>query len=384
MADSGLASSLRGLKVLDCSRVLAGPYATQILGDLGADVLKVERPGNGDETRSWGPPFTESGLSAYFLSANRNKRSVALDLDQKSDLETFFKLRTKADVIVENFLPASAQRLGLDWASVHVNNPRAILCSITGYGHSSALADRPGYDFVLQAESGLMRATGEIDGAPQKVGVAVVDVLTGLNAVIGILAALEYRHQYASGLHVDIALADVAFASQVNLAQAFLVTGKQPKRQGNAHLQIVPYGVFAAEDGDLVLAVGNDGQWQRFCALSGDMALGSDPRWQTNPQRVGGRDELLPRIAGLMRGRRVAEWLAACAAAGVPAGRVGSYADFAEMQAKASRPVTITARDGHGNAVNLIASPLVRDQEVRHFPPRIGEGGDAAVREWLA
>src|SRR6266545_1365293 len=280
---------LADVRVLDASRVLAGPLCGQILGDLGADVIKVERPGSGDDTRAWGPPFAGS-LSAYYLSCNRNKRGITLDLAKPEGLGLFHELARRSDILLENFRAASADKLGVSPAKLLAVNPRLIVCSISGFGRTGPLADLPGYDFAIQALSGLMSITGPVEGPPFKVGVAVTDVLTGLDAAVAVLACLHARQQSGHGYVIDLALLDCAVAAQVNLAQAYLTSGVLPPRQGNAHLQIVPYQAFATADDWLVLAVGNDGQWQRFCQAAERPDLGSDARFATNTKRVQNRD----------------------------------------------------------------------------------------------
>ncbi|HEY7315768.1 MAG TPA: CoA transferase, partial [Gemmataceae bacterium] len=255
---------LAGIRVLDASRVLAGPFCGQILGDLGAEVLKVERPGGGDETRTWGPPFA-GVLSAYFLSCNRNKRGLTLDLAHPEGRTLFHELARRSDVLLENFRADSAERLGLTPTQLLAEHPRLIVCSISGFGRDSPLRDVPGYDFAIQALSGFMSITGPAEGPPCKVGVAVTDVLTGLYSAVAVLACLQARQRSGHGYAIDLALLDCAVAAQVNVVQAYLTSGTEPARQGNAHLQIVPYQLFATADTWLVLAVGNDGQWQRFC-----------------------------------------------------------------------------------------------------------------------
>src|SRR6267143_1232440 len=276
---------LSGVRVLDASRVLAGPFCGQVLGDLGADVIKVERPGAGDETRSWGPPFADD-LSAYYLSCNRNKRGITLDLAQPEGMSIFHDLVRRSDVLVENFKAASAEKLGLSPEKLLEINPRLVICSISGFGRTGPWSDLPGYDFAIQALSGLMSITGPAEGPPCKVGVAVTDVLTGLYAAVAILACLRAREQSGHGYHIDLALLDCAVAAQVNVAQAYLSSGQLPRRQGNAHLQIVPYQLFATADAYLVLAVGNDGQWQHFCQTVGRHDWAADERFRSNSQRV--------------------------------------------------------------------------------------------------
>src|SRR5262245_239099 len=288
-----LQGPLSGVRVLDASRVLAGPFCGQLLGDLGADVLKVERPGSGDETRGWGPPFL-GALSAYYLSCNRSKRGLTLDLARPEGVALFHDLVRHCDVVLENFRAASADKLGLNSQTLLAINPRLILCSISGFGRSGPLSDLPGYDFAIQALSGLMAITGPVAGPPSKVGVAVTDVLTGLHAAVAVLACLHARQQSGHGYAIDLALLDCAVASQVNVAQAFLTSGRVPPRQGNAHFQIVPYQAFATADDWLVLAVGNDGQWQRFCAAAERPDLAADPRFTTNTLRVQNRAALVP------------------------------------------------------------------------------------------
>src|SRR5437762_11277357 len=271
---------LHGIRVLDASRVLAGPFCGQILGDLGAEVIKVERPGAGDETRSWGPPFA-GDLSAYYLSCNRNKRGITLDLAQPEGLGIFHDLVRLSDVLVENFRAASAEKLGLSPEKLLEINPRLVICSISGFGRTGPWSDLPGYDFAIQALSGLMSITGPAEGPPCKVGVAVTDVMTALYAATAVLACIHARKTSGHGYAIDLALLDCALAAQVNVAQAFLTSGTVPPRQGNAHLQIVPYQLFATADGWLVLNVGNDSQWQAFCIAAGAPDLGADPRFAT-------------------------------------------------------------------------------------------------------
>src|SRR5438874_3782232 len=290
---------LSGIRVLDASRVLAGPFCGQILGDLGAEVIKVERPGAGDETRSWGPPFA-GDLSAYYLSCNRNKRGITLDLAQPEGMSIFHDLVRRNDVLVENFRPASAEKLGLSPEKLLEINPRLVICSISGFGRTGPWSALPGYDFAIQALSGLMSITGPAEGPPCKVGVAVTDVLTGLYAAVALLACLRGRAESGHGYAIDLALFDCAVAAQVNVVQAYLTSGQVPPRQGNAHLQIVPYQAFATADDWLILAVGNDGQWQRFCRAAERPDLAADSRFLANVQRVERRAELVPLVGAEM------------------------------------------------------------------------------------
>ncbi len=348
---------LADVRVLDASRVLAGPYCGQVLGDLGAEVLKVERPGPGDETRGWGPPFV-GGLSAYYLSCNRNKRGLTLDLAQPEGRDLFHDLVRRCDVVLENFRADSADRLGLGPETLLGVNPRVIVCSISGFGRTGPLRDLPGYDFAVQALSGLMSITGPPPGPPCKVGVAVTDVLTGLYAAVAVLACLHARAASGHGYTIDLALLDCAVASQVNVAQAYLSGGAVPPRQGNAHLQIVPYQLFATADSWLVLAVGNDGQWQRFCRAAGRADLADDPRFTTNPLRVRNREELVPLLEPLLRSRTTAEWQEHLRAAEVPHAPVWDYAElFAHPQA-AARSLRVEVRGPGGEPLDLLGTPF--------------------------
>lgn len=375
---------LRDVRVLDASRVLAGPFCGQVLGDLGAEVIKVERPGTGDETRTWGPPFV-GPLSAYFLSCNRNKKSITLDLAQAAGVAVFAELVHRSDVLLENFRADSAAKLGLSPEKLLQVNPRLVVCSISGFGRTGPMRDAPGYDFAIQALSGLMSITGPVEGPPSKVGVAVTDVLTGLHAAIAVLACLHARQTSGHGYAIDLALLDCAVAAQVNVAQAYLCSGQVPPRQGNAHLQIVPYQLFVTANGWLVLAVGNDGQWQKFCAAAGRPDLASDPRFTTNPLRVQNREILVPLIEQVMRGRSTEQWREMLEAAGVPHAPVWSYAElFASPQAQA-RGLRLTVRDPEGNPVDLIGSPFhIQGVELPKplHPPRLSQDTQE-VLNWL-
>jgi len=377
--------ALSDVRVLDASRVLAGPFCAQVLGDLGAHVVKIERPGSGDETRTWGPPFL-GPLSAYFLSCNRNKRSVTLDLARPEGAAVFRDLAKRSDVVLENFRTASADKLGLSPDKLLALNPRLVICSISGYGRTGPMSDYPGYDFAIQALSGMMSITGPVAGPPCKVGVAVTDILTGLYAVIGILAALHARQHSGHGYAIDLALLDCAVAAQVNVAQAYLTSGKIPERQGNAHLQIVPYQLFETADGWLVLAVGNDGQWRRFCTAAGETALGDDANFATNPQRVKGRDTLVPRVAEILRRHTTTEWETLLVKAEVPHAPVWNYRDlFAHPQALA-RGLKLTVTDPAGKPVDLLGSPLHLQgspQVQTRMPPQLGADTDDVLREVL-
>jgi len=376
---------LADLRVLDASRVLAGPFCGQVLGDLGAEVIKVERPGSGDETRAWGPPFL-GPLSAYYLSCNRNKRAVALDLARPEGVEIFRQLVRRSDVLLENFRSGSADRLGLSPDALLAINSRLIVCSITGYGRTGPLTDVPGYDFAVQAQSGLMSITGPVEGPPCKVGVAVTDVLTGLYAAVAVLACLNARARSGHGYTIDLALLDCAVAAQVNLAQAYLTSGTVPPRQGNAHLQIVPYQLFATADGWIVLAVGNDGQWQRFCQAAERPDLAADGRFTTNTQRVQNRLALVPLLEPLLKGRTTREWEERLKAAEVPHAPVWDYATlFAQPQAEA-RGLKVTVRDPQGRPVDLIGTPFHiagTTLPMPSMPPKLGQHTEEVLRDLL-
>ena len=348
---------LAGVRVLDAARVLAGPFCGQLLADLGADVIKLERPGAGDDTRGWGPPFLGQ-LSAYFLSCNRNKRSVTLDVQHPDGSKVFHDLLTKCDVLIENFRTDSAEKLGLTPDKLLSRHPRLVVCSISGFGRTGPLREAPGYDFAIQALSGLMSITGPADGPPCKVGVAVADVLTGLYASTAILACLHARAKSGHGYAIDLALADCALASQVNVAQAYLTGDEVPARQGNAHLQIVPYQLFQTADGWLVLNVGNDGQWRAFCDAAGEPDLGTDERFATNRQRVERRSELVPKVEALMRTLPTAEWARRLADANVPHAVVSDYADVFANEQTAARGMKLTVRDPSGRPVDLVGDPV--------------------------
>ena len=312
--------SLKGLRVLDLSRVLAGPLCTMILGDLGADVIKVERPGRGDDTRGWGPPFDASGKSAYFLSTNRNKLSLAADFSRDDDRDVIESLARQADVVVENFLPGALERSGIHRVAIMGATPRLVWCTITGFGLTSS---RPGYDFVVQAESGWMAITGEPDGAPMKSGVALADLIAGKDAAIAILAALASRGGGESAArHVVISLADSARGALINVAQNALVSGAAPKRWGNAHANLVPYQLFQAKDRAIVIAAGTDAQW-RDCVLAlGLSELASDPSLETNAGRLAQRERIVAALGGRLATRSASEWIQRLAAVGVPCGVV--------------------------------------------------------------
>lgn len=379
---------LHGVRVLDAARVLAGPFCGQLLADLGAEVIKLERPGQGDDTRGWGPPYLPgfNDLSAYFLSCNRGKKSVTLDIAKPDGNDLFHRLLAKCDVLIENFRTDSAEKLGLSPETLLAKHPKLIACSISGFGRTGPMKDAPGYDFAIQALSGLMSITGAPDGPPYKVGVAVADVLTGLYASNAILAALHARSRTGHGYAIDLALTDCVLAAQVNLAQAFLTSGEVPQRQGNAHLQIVPYQLFVTSDGWLVLNVGNDGQWHAFCAAANATKLGSNPRFATNRQRVELRAELIPQVEAIMKQLSTAEWEKRLTDANVPHAVVRTYAEVFRDPQTLARGMKITVRDPAGNPVDLVGNPVhLHGAPVAQatMPPRLGEQTASVLAELL-
>jgi len=372
------AAPLTGIRVVDLSRVLAGPYATMVLADLGADVIKVEHPQGGDETRSWGPPYA-GGEAAYFLSVNRSKRSVALDLKRPEGRELALELCARADVVIENFRPGGAARLGVDYDSVRARRHDVVYCTISGFGGREP-GDRPAYDFVLQAESGLMAITGEPDGVPTKVGVALIDVLTGLNASTAILAALHRRGRNGEGERIEVSLLDSAFAALVNVAQNALVTGEEPGRYGNAHPSIVPYQPFRAADGWVAVAAGNDGLFVRLCAAIERPELSTDERYATNSARVRNRDSLIAELEAVFASRTTEEWEELLLAAGVPAGKIRGVGEALRQAGEA------TARVSHPTAgeLELVAPPFSLAQagvRAAEAPPLLGEHTAEVLRE---
>ena len=356
-AGGGPLASLAGVRVLDMSRVLAGPFATQILADLGADVIKIEDPTRGDETRQWGPPFAGTE-SAYFLSVNRGKRSVAVNLKTEQGRRIVRELAAKSDVLIENLKPGDMARYGLDYDSLAAVNPRLVYCSISGFGQSGPMSHLPGYDFAVQGMCGIMSVTGEPDGAPMKVGVAWVDILCGLYATIGIQAALRAREQTGRGQYLDLSLWDAAVAAMANLAQAYLVSGREPKRLGNAHTQIVPYQLFPTADGYIILAVGNDAQFERFCHVIGRPELAADERFATNPARVRNRGELIPILEAVLRERTTDQWLKPLADAKVPAAPVWGLQQVFESDLARHRGMRWPVEHSTAGRVELVGSPL--------------------------
>ncbi len=378
---------LAGVRVLDLSRVLAGPFCCQVLADLGADVVKVERPGLGDETRQWGPPYAgEEGPSAYYLSANRGKRSLALDLSAPAGKALLERLIARADVLVENFLPSTAKKLGLTPQRLAQLQPALVSCSISGYGRTGPLADVPGYDLVIQAASGLMAITGEPQGMPMKVGVAISDVITGLYAATSVLAGLVARGRGQPGKAFDLSLLDCTLAGLVNVAESALVTGNRPKRYGNAHPQIVPYEAFATSDSHLVLAVGNDGQWQRFCQAAERPDLAADARFATNPLRVQHRETLIALLQPVFEARSLADWQARLTSAEVPHGPVLPLDETFKLPQVAAREMVVETALTSGEQVRLVGNPIhwpERPTTAAVAPPDLGQHTREVLREWL-
>jgi len=374
---------LNGIRVLDLSRVLAGPYCTMVLGDLGADVIKVESP-QGDETRSWGPPFAE-GESAYYLCVNRNKRSIVVDIKTAEGRDILYRLIQRSDILVENFRPGSLARFSLDFESASALNPNLIYCSITGFGQMGPLRDKPGYDFMIQAMGGLMSFTGEPDGEPMKVGVAVADLFAGQNATIAILAALQARTQTGKGQHIDISLFDSQLGMLANVASNYLISGNLPNRYGNAHANIVPYQSFQASDGWFVIAVGNDAQFATMCKLIGENELVNDLRFATNSARVQNRDALISILKPIFLTKTVNEWLSLISDE-FPCGPINNLEQTFSMSQVESREMLIHMEHPTIGELPLVGSPLkFSDMQVEYKlpPPRLGEHTEEVQKELL-
>ncbi|MDB5894222.1 MAG: CoA transferase [Rhodoferax sp.] len=389
--------ALAGLKVLDLSRVLAGPWCTQILADLGADVVKVERPVSGDDTRHWGPPFlkdaegNDTDQATYFTACNRNKRSVTIDMAKPEGQSLIRKLALQSDILVENFKVGGLKHYGLDYESLKAINPRLIYCSITGFGQDGPYAERAGYDLLIQASTGMMSITGRADDEPGgggvRVGVALTDLFTGVYASTAILAALQLRHQTGLGQHVDMALLDVGMAILANQAAGFLNTGGIPKRQGNSHPSLAPYQDFPTADGAMLLAIGNDGQFARFCQAVGQPEWATDPRFATNTQRVVHRTVLIPAMEAVTRTRSTAEWVALFEDKAVPCGPINNLAQaFADPQVQA-RGLKIEQQRDAGDGITSIAgvaSPIRLSESapvLRNAPPALGQHTDEVLNE---
>ena len=399
------AGALAGIKVLDLSRVLAGPWCTQMLADLGADVVKVERPGVGDDTRQWGPPFlkdaegNDTNQASYFTACNRNKRSVTIDMATPEGQQLIRQMALQADIVVENFKVGGLKQYGLDHASLRALNPRLIYCSVTGFGQDGPYAERAGYDLMVQAMTGMMSITGRADsepgGGPLRVGVAVIDLFTGIYASNAILAALHVRDNATNGTgvgqHIDMALLDVGMAVLANQASGFLATGEAPGRMGNSHPSLAPYQDFPTQDGNMLLAIGNDGQFQRFCAAADQPQWSADPRFATNTLRVKHRTDLIPAMQAVTRTRTTAEWIALLEDKAVPCGPVNTIAQaFDDAQVKA-RGLAVTLprwKDGEAGdgvaQITGVASPLRLSSNppvLRNAPPALGQHTDEVLGE---
>jgi formyl-CoA transferase len=391
-----MAGPLSHIRVLDFSRVLAGPWAAQNLADLGAEVIKIERPGAGDDTRGWGPPYLKDAAgkdtteSAYFTSVNRNKKSVTLDISKPDGQKIARELALKCQVLIENYKVGTFKRYGLDYDTLKKDNPGLIYCSVTGFGQDGPYAPRPGYDFIFQGMGGLMSITGERDGqpgaGPQKVGIAITDVLTGMYASVGILAAITHRERTGQGQYIDAALLDTIVAFNANQITSYFSSGKIPQRWGNAHAQVVPYEVFPTSDGHLILAVGNDSQFASFCQVAGAPELAQEARFKTMSQRIVHRGELIPLIAELMRTRTKGEWIAALEAANVPCGPINNMKEVFEDPQVQHRKLRVDLPHATGGTASVVRSPLRLSEtpvEYRLAPPLLGQHTGEVLKDLL-
>jgi crotonobetainyl-CoA:carnitine CoA-transferase CaiB-like acyl-CoA transferase len=390
-----MAGPLSGIRVLDLSRILAGPWCTQVLADLGAEVIKVERPGSGDDTRSWGPPFvrrpdgTDTGDSAYFMAANRGKKSVTLNIASAEGQQLVRSLGAACDVVLENYKFGDMKRYGLDYESLAAVNPRLVYCSITGFGQTGPYRERAGYDFMIQAMGGLMSVTGERDdfpgGGPQKCGVPIADMMTGMYSVAAIVAALFERGASGRGQYIDMSLLDTQVSWLANQSLNYLVSGEMPKRWGNAHPNLTPYQAFATLDGDLILAIGNDGQFRRFCEVAG-LTIAAEPRFADNRSRLANRDALVAIIARAMKGRSAADWMAALEPAGVPCGPINTIDQvFGDPQVVA-RGLQFALPHAQAGSVPQVGNPIQFSRsriEYRLAPPVLGEHTEQVLGELL-
>ena len=386
-----MTEALAGIRVLDLSRILAGPTCTQLLGDLGADVVKIERPRAGDDTRKWGPPYVQgpdgpTAESAYYLCANRNKRSVAIDIASGEGQALIRRLLAHCDILVENFKVGDLTRYGLGWEQLREEFPRLIYCSITGFGQTGPYAPRAGYDYLAQGLGGIMSITGEPDGLPMKVGVGIADIMCGMYATVAILAALRHRDETGEGQRIDAALLDTQIAWLVNEGTNYLLSGRVPRRLGTEHPNIVPYKTFESADGYVILAVGNDSQFQRWCHFADAPDLASDPRFATNSLRIQHRTELYALMPAVMRRKTTNEWVEGLAAVGVPCGPVNSLDQvFADPQVQARRMrLDMPHASATAGSVPLIANPLkmsATPPSYRHSPPTLGQHTDEVLHE---
>ena len=389
-----MTSALGHLRVLDLTRVLAGPWCTQLLADLGADVIKVERPGSGDDTRGWGPPYLkdaeghDTSEAAYYLAANRNKRSITVDITRPEGQDLVRRLARQSDIVVENYKVDQLTQFGLDYRTLAQEHPRLIYCSITGFGQTGPHRERPGYDFIIQGSGGFMSITGERDdrpgGGPQKAGVAVSDLMTGMYATVAILAAVAHRERSGAGQYIDLALYDVMVAMLANMNMNYLTSGRPPGRAGNAHQNIVPYQVFAAADGHVIVAVGNDGQFIKFCEVAGRPEFADDPRFARNADRVRHRAVLVPMLEEIIRTRPVAHWVEALDAAKVPCGPINDIAQALADPQIAARGMRVDLPHALAGTVPLVANPIKLSATPAAYdrpPPRLGEHTDQVLQE---
>jgi crotonobetainyl-CoA:carnitine CoA-transferase CaiB-like acyl-CoA transferase len=385
---------LAEIRVFDMSRVLAGPSCAQLLGDLGADVIKVERPGEGDDTRKWGPPYLkdtqgrDTTESAYYLSANRAKRSLTLDFTKSAGRDLARRLIACSDVLIENYKVGTLAKHGLGYPELRAEFPRLVYCSITGFGQTGPYAPRAGYDYLIQAMGGIMSLTGEPGGEPMKVAVAIADLMAGMYSSVAILAALRHRDATGEGQHIDMALLDTQIAWLANLGQGYLTSGDLPARLGNAHATVVPYQVFETSDGHIVVAIGNDGQFRKFCDFAGAPALAQDPRFATNPARIRQRDELIPEMSGIIARQSSAYWIRELERVGVPCGPINDLAQvFADPHVQArGMMVELPHPAAGGEPTRLIANPIKLSHTPIQYdraPPMLGQHTDEVLRELL-
>ncbi|SDO68558.1 formyl-CoA transferase [Ralstonia sp. 25mfcol4.1] len=388
--------ALSHLRVLDLTRVLAGPWCAQNLADFGADVIKIERPGAGDDTRIWGPPWLktpdgrDTAEAAYYLAANRNKRSVTCDISTPEGQQLVRDLAAQSDVVLENYKVGQLKKYGLDYESLKAVKPDIIYCSVTGFGQTGPYAQRPGYDFIIQGMGGFMSLTGERDdlpgGGPQKAGVAISDLMTGQYATIAVLAALSHRDRTGEGQYIDMALLDVQVSMLANMNTNYLASGVAPKRWGNAHPNIVPYQTFHAADGWIIVAVGNDGQFRKFVTAGGRPELADDPRFATNPQRVAHRDALVPILAEMVLPRTREQWILDLERAGVPCGPINTLDEVFENEQVVARGLRVDLPHPTGGTVKLVGSPMkmsATPPEALRHPPLLGEHTDVVLDETL-
>ncbi|VWC99067.1 L-carnitine dehydratase/bile acid-inducible protein F [Burkholderia lata] len=388
--------ALSHIRVLDLTRVLAGPWCAQTLADFGADVIKVERPGAGDDTRHWGPPYlkdadgTDTAEAAYYLAANRNKRSVTIDIATPEGQQIVRELAAQSDVVLENYKVGQLKKYGLDYESLRAVKPDLVYCSVTGFGQTGPYAHRAGYDFIIQGIGGFMSITGERDGepggGPQKAGVAIADLATGLYSTIAVLAALAHRDRTGEGQYIDMALLDVQVALLANMNTNFLASGKPPVRWGNAHPNIVPYQTFQTRDGWIIVAVGNDGQFRKFVEAGGQPELADDERFATNPSRVRHRDTLVPILAEMVKTRDKADWIGALEAAGVPCGPINDLDEVFDNEQVVARGMQVSLPHPCGADAKLVRNPIrmsATPPEARTAPPLLGAQTDDVLRDML-